>query len=244
MVGMLSLLAVAPFACGGDKSPSPPAGGSGGSMSTGGGGSSGSGGITGTGPGTGGGPGRSDAGTSPTDVMLPPIMESGMATAKFCNPLSTQSGEVEFTLEVGTKKTLIAAKSGQCTPIKGMPCTPISAGTIPVRVLFEGEALLEGVWGPITPNTEVLFIMSLDAQNLPDLDGGTLKADIKCNTLDLETLLGGADGGAGGMMDGGTRPPRTPKIVVDWSRFATLDRVGLKPTARRARLGELLADRP
>jgi hypothetical protein len=244
LFGVLALMT--PLACGSDNN-NPPGSNSGSGGTNGGGTGGGSGGGAGNsgggGSGAGGSGSRPDGGGVNADVMLPPINESGMASAKFCNPLSAQSGDVTFTLEVGTKKVLLTAKSGECTPLKGVACPAISAGTIPVRVLLEGEAILEGVWGPITANTEVLFIMTLDDQNFPDLDGGTLRAEVKCNTLDLETLFGGgADGGAGGA--DAARPPRTPKIVVDWSRFATLERIGLKPTAQRARLGKTLTERP
>lgn len=244
MFGVLALLT--PVACGSDNKNPAPATGAGGNTTAGGGGGSNGGGGRGGNSGSAGITGTAPDGGGRTEVMLPPVMESGMATAKFCNPLSANNMSVEFTLEIGTNKVQIKASSGQCTPIKGMPCTAIPAGTIPVRLLVEGEPVLEGVWGPIMPNTETLFLTTLDAQNFPDLEGGTFRAEVKCNTVDFDTIFGGPDGGAGSDAgsDGGTRPPRTPKIHTDWSRFANLESIGLKPTARRAQLGGWQANRP
>jgi hypothetical protein len=228
VVGMVGFMGGAVAACGSSDNKTPNASGGQTGSSTGGssGGQAGVTGGAGTGSGSSGGSGgsstapRADGGAAD----LPPVKESGMAVGKFCNLLVDGMGQnVEFTLEIGTKKVTFKAISDSCTPIKGMPCTAISGGDVPVRLSAKGMLLLEGVWQGIEANTEVLFLATIDdtSQQL-DLQGGAFKPAVKCNTVDLDTLFPPGDGGAS---DSGIAPPprMSPANWLEGARLAPLE---------------------
>jgi hypothetical protein len=184
---------------------------SGGASGAGQGGRSGSGGSAGSnGAGSGSG-GSSSGGSSGSDAgaTLPPINESGMATAKFCNLIAAQDGDLMLTMELGTKKVKLVASTGECAPIKGQACAAIPAGNIPVTMSLDGEVVIRGVLTVIPDKPVVLLAEFDEATQQPKLRAGGIKPEFKCE----EVELGGPapDGGAPDT-GGGSGPKPPPRL--------------------------------
>lgn len=144
---------------------------------------------------------RRDGGVSPDAAVGGP---AGASTAKFCNALRLRDNmPIDFTLEIGNPPVRFTAASGTCTPASGTACTGIQSGTVPYRLVFMGSALEEGTID-IAAGEELFVWTTLDATNIPTIQGGILVPEAKCGTLQYTDIPGVApppDGGA---------PPRVP----------------------------------
>jgi hypothetical protein len=169
-------------------------------------------GSAGTSKGTGGAKNSGGSGgTSDGKAGAPATVIDGKAIAKFCNLLAGPKDEtLTLTLTVGSGADAVefTAKSGECSPPKPTPCTPIPAGTGIPMVLSMGDQGIVSVLVPqIVKGDETLILGTIDeASNEPTLQAGKIKAEFKCNeiTLDEEGGAGsGGQGGAAGSSNGG-----------------------------------------
>jgi hypothetical protein len=128
-----------------------------------------------------GGNSGSGAGGAP----LPMVMESGMTTAKFCNAVIAADGSsLEFVLELGTTAVRFSAISGKCTPLTGMACLAIPAGSIPFRLSFKNQTVGEGV-APIMANKPLVFATVVDNAGDLQLAGINLDPGETCEAFEL-----------------------------------------------------------
>ena len=207
------------------------AGGAGGGVGSGGGGGGGIGGMTSMGMmgsrgsmmnmggaagnpfGPSGGTGGSSGQSLPTtdnDAGQPPaIMESGMASAKFCNDLvGANNAALTLTLEMGTNPTRINTISGECEPILTKACSPIPAGTIPVRLSYKNMTLDEEIF-TIPDGARIVVFADIDPQTMrPTLQALQFKPEAKCE--DFPPAPTGDAGGAQPPTDAGAG--RTPPL--------------------------------
>jgi hypothetical protein len=191
--------------------PARSSGGSSGSKGSGGSGGSSSA-PTGTGPG--GGSGGSSGSSSGSDGGLPPVMESGMTSVKFCNLIGYEDmSDLILDLELGSKKVKLSANTGQCAPMKGQTCASIPAGTIPFVLSLKGQVVMDGVAQVPADGAMIILAEFDDMTKEPTLTAGGLKPGFKCEDFDLTTPPpdgGVAPDGGGSTGTGGTgaRPPR------------------------------------
>jgi hypothetical protein len=183
-------------------------GGSSGAGQGGGSGSGGSAGSNGAGSGSGGSSSGSSSG-SDAGATLPPINESGMATAKFCNLIAAQDGDLMLTMELGSKKVKLVASTGECAPIKGQACAAIPAGDIPVTMSLDGEVVIRGVL-TVTPDKPVVLLAEFDeAMQQPRLRAAGIKPEYKCEDVELS---GPAPDGGAPDTGGGSGPKPPPRL--------------------------------
>jgi hypothetical protein len=140
--------------------------------------------------GTGAG-GATDAGGDPGGTV-PPVMESGMTTAKFCNSIGSVDGTpLEFVLEMGTTGVRFTASTGKCVPMPGQTCSTIPAGNIPFRLSYKNQTIGEGV-APVDPSKPLVVTTLLDNANNVQLAGIRLDPGETCESFDFPAGDGGA----------------------------------------------------
>jgi hypothetical protein len=186
--------------------------GSGGSGTAGAGGSSLAGGAGGTGSGAGGsglggaGGGATDAG--PAASFDPP---ADKAVGKFCNQLVGENMMIlEFALEVGAQPARMVARSGECFPPAGQPCTALPIGAAAVKLVDMADGMLVAEGQLMIPGgSQMLFLTDLDdATGQPVLSGGRIRSDANCATIAPAPAGPPPDGGAD--MGATPRPPLRP----------------------------------
>jgi hypothetical protein len=150
----------------------------------------------------GGSSGNAGQGGDP-GTTIPPVMESGTTTAKFCNPVfDINGGSIEFVLEMGTAAVRFSAASGKCSPMTGATCSTIPAGTIPFRVSYQNQTYIEGR-ALIEANKPILIVTTVD-MTTGDLqvEKRAFPATTACETFNID-----------GITDGGVPMP-TPDAAV------------------------------
>lgn len=139
------------------------------------------------------------------------IMESGMAVAKFCNPIfgGPNREDLELTLEVGTSAVKFTAGSIKCAPAVGQGCMAIPAGIVPFVLKLRGVVQYQFI-AEVPAGGKVILISTLDdTRTKLMIEGGTLDPNESCEEFDPFTPppdAGVPDGGAGGAGGAGAAP--------------------------------------
>jgi hypothetical protein len=153
----------------------------------------------------------SDGGAAPG--ALPPVMESGMATAKYCNGLvdPADGSSVELVLELGSKPVRFTAASGKCSPATGVACSTIPAGNIPFRLTLGTEVISEGI-APLEAGKPVAIVTYFDKAGMFQIGGVKLSPPRTCEAYDpFVTADGGAPGPAPDAAPGPTPDAAVPR---------------------------------
>jgi len=123
-------------------------------------------------------PAGSDTGASPAGGSSPTPPAPG-ATGKFCNDITVAGQSVTLSLEIGTgsKRVLMSAASGTCTPVSGLACKAIPTGTgIPVTLL-DGSDPIVTYPVEIADGDSWIFLAYTDGENV-DVAGDPVTQDV------------------------------------------------------------------
>ena len=157
-------------------------GGNAGVNSTGGkatGGGKSTGGEAGTGSSTGGVSGSSTGGTGGG---------TGDAVMKFCNNLV--KGDADVTLTVDFSGVRASTITGTCTPVVGMDCLTIAAGSNVSAKLYDGSTLLfDAEIMLVEAGDQVIALAVLGDDGYPALDGGVVTDGSACSSWDYSDFF-------------------------------------------------------
>jgi hypothetical protein len=145
----------------------------------------GMGGMTPMGSGTGSGGATGAGGAADPGGELPPVMEMGMSTAKFCNGFVPIDGSsIDLVMELGTKAVRFTVASGKCAPMTGQTCSTIPAGTIPFKVYFMDALVADGV-ATVTAGKPIVIVAYPDNAGDIQLGSGRLTPPTTCESFEL-----------------------------------------------------------
>ena len=157
----------------------------------------------------------------------------GMALGKFCHDLNRGGMPVSLTLIFGEPAIQsITARTGVCAPLKGMPCSTIPVGLVPLK-LMEGDKVLASrsviLSNPADagPVNEYVFQAVITTARSVAIGGGRITVPPICQDLDFPAPDGGVtdgsigEGGAGDAAgaetgtasDAGASPEASPPPV-------------------------------
>lgn len=110
-----------------------------------------------------------------------------MAAIKFCNPLISGDGSpIEIALDIGNPPVRITASTDTCTPAVGQACASVPAGiTTPVSLSFNGRTIAQSSFRVESGESWILFASMDQVSRAPIVDGGRLKPDLDCKSIDL-----------------------------------------------------------
>ena len=110
-----------------------------------------------------------------------------VAAIKFCNPLISGDGSpIEIALDIGDPPVRITAGSDTCTPAVGQACALVPAGiTVPVILSHDGRTIAESSFRVESGESWILYASVDQVSREPMVDGGRLKPEHKCESVDL-----------------------------------------------------------
>jgi hypothetical protein len=114
------------------------------------------------------------------------------AVLKFCNGLQRNDNmPVNLTLEYGTTPVKVPISGVACSPQPSQKCLPVPSGKrIPVVVRLESspDEIFASMVIDVEKGDELIFISTIlqddQMQQVPFLEGGVLRPEVKCDTLD------------------------------------------------------------
>jgi hypothetical protein len=114
--------------------------------------------------------------------------EPQIATAKFCNNVGVEGGDVEFTIRIGTGDTrlTLTALTGTCAPLEGA-CPELATGNdVPFEILdHEDDVYFEGTFEVAAGDQLVIFAEYDEEEEEPSADLAEL-GDDECSELDFD----------------------------------------------------------
>lgn len=108
-----------------------------------------------------------------------PTPPAGSATGKFCNDITVGGEAITLSLSIGTgsKRVLLSAASGACSPISGKACAPLPIGTgIPVTLL-DGSDPIVTYPVDIEDGANWIFLAYTDGESV-DVAGDPVTQDV------------------------------------------------------------------
>jgi hypothetical protein len=112
------------------------------------------------------------------------------AVLKFCNGLQrTDNQPIKLTLEYGTEPVKVPVTGLTCFPQASQKCLAVPSGKrMPVVVRLDGsDEIFASMVIDVDKGDEMIFISTVlqdDMQQVPFLDGGVLRPEVKCDTID------------------------------------------------------------
>ena len=109
------------------------------------------------------------------------------SVGKFCHNLVDKDNKtITLTLKIGSGSSMVSlsAWTGACSTVVGVQCHQLPSGNnMPLEVWYDGQVMIQGS-ATIGFGEEWVIVLTLDKDNKPEFQGGSLKTGYTCQSLD------------------------------------------------------------